>query len=109
MSEPTRIFDESWHRVRNVRVRLVPGVEMIRQRFRGQWWYVVCDRMGHRFFRIRPDAYTFICHLNRMPSVEEAWKRSLEESPHSAPGQGEVVQLLSQLYQSGLLLSDRVS
>jgi putative peptide zinc metalloprotease protein len=109
MAEPTRIFDESWHKVRSVRVRLVPGVELVRQRFRGQWWYVVCDLMGHRYFRIRPEAYAFICHLNRMPDVESAWKKALEEDPHTAPGQGEVVQLLSQLFQSGLLLSDRVA
>lgn len=109
MAEQNRLFDESWHRVRGVRARLIPGVEMVRQRFRGQWWYVVCDKIGHRFFRIRPEAYTFVCHLNRMPTVEAAWERVIEENPQSAPGQGEVVQLLSQLYQSGLLLSDRVS
>ncbi|MFP4282817.1 MAG: peptidase M50 [Opitutales bacterium] len=109
MSEPNRIFDESWHRVRGVRVRLAPGIELIRQRYRGRDWYVVGDRMGHRFFRVRPEAYDFICHLNRMPTVEAAWKRSLADNPRSAPGQGEVVQLLSQLYRSGLLLSDRIS
>ncbi len=37
------------------------------------------------------------------------WQRALDVDPHNAPGQGEVVQLLSQLYQSGLLRSDQVA
>ena len=103
------VFDESWYRVSRSQVRLLPGVEMIRQMFRGEPWYVVCDKLGHRFFRIRPAAYRFICYLEDAKTVEEAWDRALEIDPHDAPGQGEVVQLLSQLYQSGLLRSDQVA
>jgi putative peptide zinc metalloprotease protein len=101
------VFDESWYRVSRSRVSLLPGVEMIRQMFRDEPWYVVCDRLGHRFFRVRPAAYRFICYLEDANSVEEAWERALEIDPNNAPGQGEVVQLLSQLYQSGLLRSDK--
>ncbi|NWK55879.1 peptidase M50 [Verrucomicrobiaceae bacterium N1E253] len=103
------VFDESWYRVSRSQVRLLPGVEMIRQMFRGEPWYVVCDKLGHRFFRVRPAAYRFICYLEDASSVEEAWERALEIDPHDAPGQGEVVQLLSQLYQSGLLRSDQAA
>ena len=103
------VFDESWYRVSRSQVRLLPGVEMIRQMFRGEPWYVVCDKLGHRFFRIRPAAYRFICYLEDAKTVEEAWDRALEIDPQDAPGQGEVVQLLSQLYQSGLLRSDQVA
>jgi len=103
------VFDESWYRICRSHVRLLPGVEMIRQMFRGEAWYVVCDKLGHRFFRIRPAAYRFICYLQDSETVEDAWERALEIDPHDAPGQGEVIQLLSQLYQSGLLRSDQVA
>ncbi|MDB4408601.1 hypothetical protein N9165_00860 [Akkermansiaceae bacterium] len=103
------VFDESWYRVSRSRVHLLPGVEMIRQTFRDEPWYVVCDRLGHRFFRIRPAAYRFICYLEDADTVEEAWERALEIDPSDAPGQGEVIQLLSQLYQSGLLRSDQIA
>lgn len=99
-------FDESWHRVEGRRVGLRPGVEIFPQRFRGSRWYVVRDSLGNRFFRIRPPAYRFICELERNPTVGEAWERSLDASPEEAPGQGEVVQLLSQLHQHGLLRGD---
>lgn len=103
------VFDESWYRISRSRVRLLPGVEMVRQTYRGEPWYVVCDKLGHRFFRIRPAAYRFICYLEEAETVEDAWERALEINPHDAPGQGEVIQLLSQLYQAGLLRSDQVA
>src|SRR4029078_2110258 len=99
-------FDESWHRIEGRRVWLRPGVEIFPQRYRGRRWYVVRDALGNRFFRIRPPAYRLICELERSPTVGEAWERSLDASPEEAPGQGEVVQLLSQLHKAGLLRSD---
>ena len=109
MSRGPGVFDESWHRVRSCQVRLLPGIQLVRQRYRGQDWYVVRDRMGHRFFRIRPAAYDFLSFLQTEVDVEAAWERSLRVNPESSPGQGEVVQLLSQLYQAGLLRSDKAS
>lgn len=106
MSRAIPTFDESWHRVEGRLVRLRPGVDISAQRFRGQRWYVVRDALGNRFFRIRPPAYRFICELERCDSVGEAWLKSLDADPEEAPGQTEVVQLLSQLHQSGLLRSD---
>ncbi len=66
------VFDESWYRISRSHVRLLPGVEMIRQMFRGEPWYVVCDKLGHRFFRVRPAAYRFICYLEDAETVEDA-------------------------------------
>lgn len=106
MSNSAPTFDESWHRVEGRLVRLRPGVDITAQRFRGQRWYVVRDALGNRFFRIRPPAYRFIRELERSDSVGEAWLRSLDADPEGAPGQSEVVYLLSQLHQSGLVRSD---
>ena len=99
-------FDESWHRVAERFIRLRPGVKIVAQRFRGQRWYVVCDALGNRFFRIRPPAYRFICELEKSDTVNAAWQKILGLTPEDAPGQSEVVQLLSQLHQLGLLRSD---
>lgn len=109
MSTPSGVFDESWFRVKDCRLRLMPGVELVRQQFKGEAWYVVCDKLGHQYFRVRPEAYNFIAHLEDASSVEEAWDHALELDPSQAPSQGDVVQLLSQLYRSGLLRGDRMS
>lgn len=106
MSSLAPTFDESWHRVAPRRIRLRPGVEICPQRFRGQRWYVVRDALSGKFFRIRPESYQFICELERNATVGEAWERRLAIDPDNAPGQGEVVRLLSSLHRSGLVRSD---
>jgi putative peptide zinc metalloprotease protein len=105
MSLPT--FDESWHRVAPRRIRLRPGVEIFPQSYRGERWYVVRDALSAKFFRVREPAYRFICELERHDSVESAWHQSLTLDAENAPGQGEVVMLLSQLHRAGLIRSDR--
>lgn len=104
---PNSVFDDSWYRVRGLKLNLMPSVELIRQRYRGEFWYVVCDKFGHRFFRIREVTYKFICYLNGSNNVEEAWEKTLNENPTEAPGQGDVIQVLSQLYSNGLLKSQK--
>lgn len=106
MSTPLPTFDESWHQVTPRRVRLRPGVEIHAQRFRGQRWYVMRDHLSGKFFRVRPAAYTFITEMERCANVGEAWERCMTAEPDHAPGQGEVVHLLSQLHRAGLLRSD---
>jgi putative peptide zinc metalloprotease protein len=106
MSLAARTFDESWHRVEIRRVRLLPGVRMSRQSFRGEIWHVLRDPLGNRFFRVRPAAWKFLCLLEHAPDVGSAWRTALERDPDGAPGQGEIVQLLGQLYRAGLLASD---
>ena len=108
MSSPNAVFDESWYRVKDRHLRLMPGVELVRQFFKGERWYVVCDKLGHQYFRIRPEAYAFVGHLEKSQSVEAAWERMLRADPKNSPSQGDVVQLLSQLYRSGLLRGDKL-
>lgn len=108
MSSPNAVFDESWFRVKDRHLGLLPGVELVRQHFKGERWYVVCDKLGHQYFRIRPEAYTFICHLEETATVAEAWEQVLRTDSANAPSQGDVVQLLSQLYRSGLLRGDQL-
>lgn len=103
MSTVPPTFDPLWHRVVDLRICLRMGVEIFPQRFRGRKWYVIRDSLSGKFFRIRPEAYQFVCELERRSTVGEAWEKRLEIDPDNAPGQGEVVYLLSSLHRSGLL------
>ena len=102
----SRTFSESWHRVAGARVGLLPAVVVQKQSFRGRDWYVLRDGFTHRFFRISSQAYAFVSRLNGQSTVEEAWEACLQQMPEQAPGQEEVMQLLSQLHQSNLLHHD---
>jgi putative peptide zinc metalloprotease protein len=106
MADAPQMFSESWHRIAGQRVRLRPGVEIRRQQYRGELWYVVQDPFLNTFYRIRPGARRFLLHLSGRNTVEEAWRRCLRDDRGSAPGQSEVIQLLGQLHQASLLQSD---
>lgn len=106
MSEQRALFSESWHRVAGQRLRLRPSVSLRRQRFRGDQWFVAQDGFSNSFFRFRPEAYDFIARLDGTRTVEEIWQGCLERTPETAPGQGEVVSMLAQLYQANMLAAD---
>ncbi len=104
--EPRQIFSESWHRVAAQKLRLRPSVRLRRQSYRGEPWFVAQDSFTESFYRFRPEAYDFIARLDGSVTVEQVWLGCLERSPDTAPGQGEVVAMLAQLYQANLLSAD---
>ena len=97
------IYSDAWYRIAQARVSLLPGVRTSRQRYRERPWVVLEDAYAHRFFRITPEAHDFLLTLHQGVTVDEAWQAYLRQYPEQAPGQEEVVQLLSQLHVSNLL------
>ena len=106
MTTSNRTFSESWHRVANLRVRLRQAVSIRKQLFRGETWYVLQDPFNNRFFRLRPEAHEFIVRLRAGRTVGQVWEACLARNPSGAPGQDDVIQLLSQLYYANLLVCD---
>jgi len=96
-------FSESWHRVAQAKVSLIPSVEAHKQYYRGDAWYVLRDPFNNRFFRVRPQAWQFLARLNAEKTVEQVWEECLQKYPEDAPGQEEVIRLLAQLHMSNLL------
>ena len=96
-------FSETWHRVSQARLSLLPTVSVHKQRFRGEDWYVLRDAYTQRFFRIRPMAYIFVSRLSHELTVDEVWRSCLDDFPQEAPGQEDAMQVLSQLHHSNLL------
>lgn len=105
MSErPT--FSPFWHRVRAMRPRLRPHVQITRQLYRGRRWHVAHDPATNQFYRLNPVAHELVALLDGSRTVEEAWKRSLERHGDAAPTQQEVIQLIGQMYNTNLLAVD---
>jgi len=103
MPKEARTFSESWHRVAGLRVSLRPTVKVRKQLFRGQTWYVLSDPFNNQFFRLRPEAHDFVVRLGPQRTVEDVWLECLKRHPDEAPGQEDVIQLLTQLYFANLL------
>ena len=101
--EANSTFSESWHRVSGQHLALHPAVQVRRQMFRGERWYVLEHPFTNQFFRLRPVAYEFVARLHRDRTIDSVWRECLERFPAEAPGQEAVVRLLGQLYQANLL------
>ncbi len=99
-------FHESWYRVAELHPRLRSTVQISRQHFRAQPWHVVQDHTNNAFFRLAEPAYRFIGLLDGKRSVAEAWKLTNDQLGDDAPTQGEVIQLLGQLYTANLLQAE---
>ncbi len=106
MAEQRALFSESWHRVAAQKLRLRPSVTIRKQSFRGDTWHIAQDGFTNQFYRFRPEAYDFIARLDGTRTVEEIWMGCLERNADRAPGQGEIVMMLAQLYQANLIVSD---
>ncbi|WP_044408951.1 PqqD family peptide modification chaperone [Thiomicrospira microaerophila] len=96
-------FSESWYQVAPLKLALLPTVRVHKQIYRGEEWYVLQDACSEKYYRLRPIAYQFASELNTKRSVEEIWLSFVERFPEEAPGQEDVIQLLSQLHHSNLL------
>ena len=103
MSDNSSTFSEVWYRVAHQSVTLRSQVKIKRQFFRGEKWYVLEDPFNNQFFRLRPAAYDFLARLNSRQTVEDTWLECIKLNPDTAPGQEEVIQLLSQLYHANLI------
>lgn len=106
MSAERRTTHESWYRLAPLKPRLRVGVEVTRQRFRGDLWFVVEDAASNQYFRLSDSAYRFVGLLNGHHSVEEALAECERAIGDRAPTRGEAVTILGQLYSSNLLIAD---
>ena len=96
-------FSPVWHRVRAMKPRLRPHCQITRQHYRGRRWHVVHDPTSNQFYRLSPIAHEFVSLLDGRRAVEEAWEVSLQTHGDAAPTQHEVIELLSQMYNTNLL------
>jgi putative peptide zinc metalloprotease protein len=96
-------FHEAWYRVAGLRPRLLSGVRVHRQHFRGQSWYVLENPTSDQYSRISEEAYRFIGLLNGRRTVSDVWRICNEQLGDRAPTQGEIIQLLGQLHAANVL------
>lgn len=94
-----------WHIFAGQRFRRRAGVHTTVQRFRGEPYVVLSDRITGQHVRLAARAQELWRMLDGRRTAQEIWEE-LMRRPASAPGQGELVDWLLQLVSSGLVLSD---
>ena len=101
-----RFLADDWYRVASLRPRLRSHVELHRQIFRGDTWYVVQDLHSGKYHRVTPAGNLFLSLMNGRRSVQQLWELACERFPDDPPTQPEVIHLLSQLHGADLVAGD---
>lgn len=101
------LFSSSWHLVANLKPQLAKQARVYRHRYRGRQWFVIHDQPSGKYHRFTPAACQFIGRMDGRATVNELWEQSNNEATQGDfCTQNEVVEILVQLHQAGLLFSD---
>lgn len=99
------LISRHWYRVASLKPRLHDQVEIHRHDYRDQIWYLLENTTTGRSHRFNPAAYQFIGMMNGERSVQDIYEQIIDKYQEHAPGQEEIIDLMSKLYESDLLKS----
>ena len=102
-SQTSSAFSSQWYRVAKLHPSLRAQVRVTRQIYRDEAWYVLADPVSGRFHRMNAAAYAFVGRCDGTRSVDVLAEALLAEDPDTALTQDEIVRLLVQLNQRGLI------
>lgn len=97
------LFSPLWYRVAGQHPYLRVDVRVQRQQYRDQVWYVLINERTGRQYRVNHKAYQVIGRCDGRSSVQQLWDGMLDDLGDDAPTQDEMIRMLSQLNQQGLL------
>ena len=101
------LFSASWYRVAKLKPRLRNQANIVRHVDRGERWYVLQDLASGRFLRLNTAAYHVVALLDGVRTLEDIWQNACLTLGDAAPTQDEILNVLSQLHQANVLLTDR--
>ena len=103
------LISPHWYRVANLRPRLHDQVQIHRHDYRGLIWYLLENTTTGRNHRFNPAAYQFIGLMDGARTVQEIFDRIGAQLDEYAPGQEEIIDLMSRLYDADLLKSEALA
>lgn len=100
------LFSPDWFRVSGLVLRLRPTVRIGRQRMRERLWYVYRDDATGRQLRMNAVAHSLAGRLDGRLSLHVVWDQLLSEAGDDAPSQHEVIVLVQQLADAGMVSAE---
>src|SRR5690606_23682455 len=95
-----------WYRIAKLHPRLRQHVQVRMQSTRGQAWYVLHNQATGRFHRVNAQAYELVGRLDGRFTVDEVWQVLLSQLGDDAPSQHDVIRILGQLTDAGLVQAE---
>ena len=97
------MFSKQWYRVAKLLPKTRTNVTTHRHYYRGETWYVLSSKTNQRHLRIDAGAFYVFSQFDGERTVDEAWEAGLEVLGDDAPSQDELLNLLSELFDSSFL------
>jgi len=95
-----------WYRISELHPRLRPHVSVRMQTTRGQAWYVLYNQATGRHHRVNAHAYQLVGRLDGRHTVDEVWQVLLDQQGDEAPSQQDVIRILGQMTDAGLIQAE---
>ncbi len=95
-----------WYRIARLHPRLRNHVSVRMQSTRGQAWYVLHNQATGRYHRVNAQAFELVGRLDGRLSVDEIWQSLLQQQGDVAPTQHDVIRILGQLTDAGLVQAE---
>lgn len=95
-----------WHRVASLKPRLSAQLQLRRQLLRGERWMVLSDGVARSSVRLDGRAYAITARLDGQTRMQQLWDWQLAQ-PADPVTQDELIALLAQLHEAGLVTFDR--
>jgi putative peptide zinc metalloprotease protein len=97
------LYSENWYKVAKLHLRLSFHVNVHKQNYLGDIWYLLEEKTNHKYFRLQDYSYLFIQSLDIDKTVDENWQAFVKKYPDHYPTQDDVIKLLAQLHSNNLL------
>ncbi len=101
------LFSDRWYRVIDLKPRLRGSVRIDRQLIRDDTWFLLSSASKAKTHRLNDAAWAFVGRCDGERTVQQVWDILLAANAEHLPTQGEIVQLLTQLYKAGLMEFDQ--
>ncbi|MBV1786447.1 PqqD family peptide modification chaperone [Marinobacterium sp. D7] len=102
------LFSASWYRTAELVPRLRTQARIFRHIYRGEVWRVVQDQSSGKFLRLNAQAYRILGFMDGQRTLEQIWQLACDTMGDDVPGQDEILQLMTQLHNAGVLITGQV-
>ena len=100
------LVSSHWYRVATLAPQLRGTLRLHSQRWRGELWTVVEDRINAKYHRFDRQALRIIRLLDGRRTLDQLWQALAADSHEDTPSQEDILALLGQLHALDLLAGD---
>jgi putative peptide zinc metalloprotease protein len=100
------LFSSRWHRIASSKPCLVSPLRVQRIVQRGTPWWVLGNPAGGRQVRLDPAAYALVARMDGHHTVGDLWTWHLAQPVSETSSQDDLIDMLAQLREAGLVHAD---